>query len=338
MKILRIVWIAAIILLLPLMGAGFFTHSHQQNEKTKTDNNIKSLERKTRQLGADDALFEKLKAKGKIALKQLDITKDNWWYLGELEGIKKKYEPIFRNISASKVKKDKNFITYSRQVKMSTSFPDAVDLMDHLENASGFHIEGIDIKPDRKGEDVSKHNVEFWMSFSRVREEVVNKLADALTGEDSEKLDKKYYEKSLRIKPFWKKNQLLKVQAVKKDPFIDLHRRREQWLAKLKEERDAKEAALLARRSAEAGGVVGGGDVLSNADLSGRLVLKGILSIKGTKMAVFDAKYEVVPGRKNLYRYNVKVGDSVGDKEIVSIDEKRVVFKSGDMTYYSMMQ
>jgi hypothetical protein len=337
MKILRIVWIVAIILLLPLMGAGFFTHSHQQKEKVNLDNSIKTTEKKIKQLEAEDALFEKLKAKGKVALEQLYVTKDNWWYLGELEGIKKKYKPIFRNISPSKVKQDKNFVTYSRLVNISSSFPDSVDLIDNLENDSDFHIEGLDIKTGQEGEDVNKHNVEFWMSFSRVKEEVVNKLATALTGKDSKKIDKKYYEKSLRIKPFWKKNQLLAVKEVKKDPFIDLHRRREQWLAKLKEEQEAKEKALLARRAAEAAGIVGGPDILTDADLSDRLVLKGILDIKGIKMAIFDAKYEVVPGRKNLYRYNVKVGDSVGDKEIVSIDKKRVILKSGDMTYYSMM-
>ncbi len=191
MKILRIVWIAAIILLLPLMGAGFFTNSHQQSEKVRLDSSIKMLEKKTKELGAEDALFEKLKAKGKIALKQLYVTKDNWWYLGELEGVKKKYRPIFRNISASKVKQGQNFVTYSRQVKMSTSFPDAVDLLDNLENASGFHIEGLDIKPSSKGEDVSKHNVEFWMNFSRVKDGVVDKLAAAVTGEKSKKSDKK---------------------------------------------------------------------------------------------------------------------------------------------------
>ena len=337
MKILRIVWIAAIILLLPLMGAGFFTNSHQQNEKTRLDNSIKALEKKTAGLKAEDALFEKLKVKGKIALKELYVTKDNWWYLGELEGIKKKYKPVFRNISASKVKQDKNFVTYSRLVNISSSFPDTVDLIDNLENASSFHIEGLDIKPSRKGEDVSKHNVKFWMSFSRVKDGVVDKLAAALTGEDAKKHDKKYYEKSLRIKPFWKKNQLLAVKEVKNDPFIDLHRRREQWLAKLKEDREAKEAALLAKRAKEAAGIVGGPDNVSNADLSNKLVLKGVLDIKGIKMAIFDAKYEVVPGRRNLYRYNVKVGDSVGDKEIVSIDTERVVLKSGDMTYFSMM-
>ena len=332
MKALRIAWLVAIILLVPLTGVGFFTHSRQQKEKDKFDKKIKAIEIKTSKLKEQDIRFEKLKKEGRIALKELNITKDNWWYLGELEGIKKKYKPLFRNISASKVKQQKNFTTYSRLVKMSSSFPEAVDLMDSLENTSGFQIEGLDIQSNN--EDTSKHNVEFWMSFSRVRKKVVDKLSSSLTEKTLQKSDKEYYAKSLRLKPSWKKNQLLALKRVKKDPFIDLKRRRELWLDKLEAEREAKKIALEAKKAAGGAGIEGDA---SDANMSAKLVLKGILSIKGTKMAVLEAKYEIVTGRKNLYRYNVKVGDSVGNKEVVRIEEKRIVFKSGDMTYYSTM-
>jgi hypothetical protein len=328
MKALRIAWIVVIVLFFPLLGTGFFTYSQQKKEKKKANDRIEALKKKIERLEKKNAHFEELKKKGHVTLKDLYMTKDNWWYLGELEGIKKKFRPNFRNISASKIKEDKNFTRFSRLVKISSSFPEAVDLMDNLEFANGFQIEGLDIHADEKNSE--KHGVEFWMSFSRVKQDVIDKLAAALTGKKPKKTDKKYYERSLRMKPVWKRNRRLVLKRRGRDPFVDLKKRREEWLEKLKAAHEEKEKTLSEKKETET-------LVKQNVDFSDKLVLKGILSIKGIKMAILDAQYKVNPERENLYRYNVKIGDFVGEKKVVRIDNNQVVLKHQGMTYFSTM-
>ena len=65
MKVIRIIWIAVLVLLLPLMAAGYFTYSQQQKEKAKINRHIKELEIKNEKLKEKDTVFEKLKKKGK---------------------------------------------------------------------------------------------------------------------------------------------------------------------------------------------------------------------------------------------------------------------------------
>jgi hypothetical protein len=303
------------------MGVSLMTHFQQRKEKAKIDQDIEALNIKIRNLDEPDLEFEKLKKTGMVALEKLTKSKDNWWYLGELEGIKKKYKPYFRNISASRIKDGSDFKIYSRLIKMSSSFSESVDLIDSLEGFGGFKIESLDVQANE--EDSRKHDVEFWLAFSRVKQPIVDKLAAALVEKKAKKVEKNYYTTSLRLPPSWKKNRLLVVNRGGRDPFINLKKSREEWLAKLEEERN------------KAGFVGGGGNT---ADLSDKLILKGILSVKGTKMAILDAQYDVIPGKKNLYRYNVKVGDFVGEKEVVRIEDNRVFLKAENKMYLTMMR
>lgn len=311
----RIAWIVSTILFLSLMGVSLVTYFHQKKEKAKIDQDVEALKTKIEDLKKPDLEFEKLKKTGMAALEKLTKSKDNWWYLGELEGIKKKYKPYFRNISASRITDGNDFKIYSRLIKMSSSFSESVDLIESLEGFGGFKLESLDVQANE--EDSRKHDVEFWLAFSRVKQPIVDKLADALREKEAKKVEKNYFTTSLRLPPSWKKNRLLVVNRGGRDPFINLKKSREEWLAKLGEGRN-----------------VGGG----TADLSDKLILKGILSIKGTKMAILDAKYEVIPGKKNLYRYNVKVGDFVGEKEVIRIDDKQVYLKAENKMYLTMMR
>jgi len=315
----RIAWIVSALLFLPLMGVSLITHFQQVKEKAKIDQDIEALKSDIKNLDEPDLEFEELKKTGMAALEKLTKSKDNWWYLGELEGIKKKYKPYFRNISASRITNGADFKTYSRLIKMSSSFSESVDLIDSLEGYGGFKIESLDVQANE--EDSRKHDVEFWLAFSRVKQPIVDKLAAALIEKKAKKVEKNYYTTSLRLSPSWKKNRLLVMNRGGRDPFINLKRSREEWLTKLEEER--KNA-----------GIVGG----DTADLSDKLILKGILSVKGKKMAILDAQYEVIPGKKNLYRYNVKVGDFVGEKKVIRIDEKQVFLKAQNKMYLTMMQ
>jgi hypothetical protein len=326
MKALRIIWIVAIVLLFPLIAAGFFTHISQKKEKEKIASQTRSVEIKIEKLQKKDPDTEELKRKGMAALKELDITKDNWWYLGELEGINKKFWPVFRNISASKIKEEPRFTKYSRLVKMTSSFPEVLDLISNLENSGGFQIEGLEILAN--AEDSKKHNVEFWLSFSRVKQAVIDELSAVIGNKTAPKDGKTYYEKSLRLKPVWKKNKFFAGRKRGRDPFTNLKKRREEWLARLSAEQDDK-MELSAKNMS---------DVFQQVDVSQQLVLKGILSFRGIKMAVLDAKYKVLPGRKNRYRYNVRTGDFVGEKKVVKIDNKRVVLRFENTTYYTIME
>ena len=337
MNVLRIAWIGTLVLLLPLMGVGFFSNSQQQKEKVKLERRIKKIKIKVEALNEKDPSFMSLKEKGLIALKKFNKVKDNWWYLGELEGIKKKFKPTFRNISSSKVEDRADFKKYSRLISMSSTYPEAVDLIHNLETTAGFQVDGLKINTSDK--DDKKHDVQFWLSFLRVKQSVIDKLAKLVEGDAPARDDKKYYKRSLHLKPVWKKGQRLARKRITRDPFINLKKRRDEWVAQVEAENKAKEIARLARLAAAKNGVQNDQERSPlPVDLSKELVLRGILSIKGTRMAILDARYEVVPGQKNLYRYNVKIGDFVGEKEVISIENKRVILKSKNRTYYSVMQ
>lgn len=335
MNTLRAAWIAAFLLFVPLMGTSLFTYSSQRKEKKKIESRIQNIKASVEALTEDDSTLEKLKKDGKAVLKRFNITKDNWWYLGDLEGIKGKYRPVFKNISRSKVSEGPNFTKLSRLVNMSGTFSEALDLIGNLEDSGDFQIEDLRISTDKT--DNKKHEMEFWLSFMRIKEDVVKKLSDAIEGKSSAKKDKKYHKRSLRFKPRWKKGERLILKKSKRDPFVDLKKRREAWLAQIKEEQQNLTSKQLLAKELRSKGKSKENAPLPPLDISLKLVLKGVLSLKGTKMAILDAKFEVIASQKNLYRYNVRIGDFVGDKKVTRIEDKRVTLKSGKRTYYTVM-
>jgi hypothetical protein len=319
-------------MLAPMLGVGFFTYSSQEKKQKKLENQIKDIKSKIELFKKEDPELKKLKNKGLEVLEKIRKARDAWWYLGDMEGIKKKFKPVFRKISPSKVQDFPNFLKLSRHINVSSSYGEAVGLIGSLESTGEFQISEIKIRTSESEDKSNKHKVEFWLSTLQIKQDVIDKLTSALGEKQVAQIDKSYYKRSLRLKPTWKKGKVLVLKKAARDPFINLKRRRDTWLAKLKKEQEEREAKLKAGL-----GVDGAAGSKGPIDFSDKLILRGVVTIRGVKTAILDAKYEVVPGRKNLYRYNVREGESVGSMRVVSIKAKRVTLRSGSSIYYSLM-
>ncbi|MFQ5646191.1 MAG: hypothetical protein ACE5GM_04615 [bacterium] len=282
-------------------------------------------------------------------LRELEKRQDNWWYLRYLEEVGVgDFKPRYTTIGFAKVIEGKDFVRVTKEVALSARYEEIVRLITQLENIGGFEIQDLSIRESTTESGI--HRVKFKLTSLEVKKSLLKKLRqDLIKGITKQKSSP--YKLALLIEPKWKSRRKKKIRKVTRDPFVNIKRRREEWLAALKErinqEKERKETlkdlrskrerqrlSLRKRRLEEERkraykkAIAGKKKIVipPPINISLEMEMVGYFDFKSGKIALI---------KPDNY---VRVGNVVDGMKVVKIEPRKITFKKGIQEYYSSME
>ena len=298
MNVLKAAWIILLLVGISLSGYGYHLYSKQSEELAQYAQNTKLVEsyQEHGALSLERELEEKEDIK---TLKKLAQEREKWWFLQDIEeNLGDKLRPMFKNIGPVTVVDHEDYLEMSRELEVSASYQELIQLFEELEKERGFTIGRLRINRDTQ--DIERQVAQFVLTTIEVKRSFFDQLRNM--GADIEGTSQMaLVSESLIIDPTWQEREKLRLKEEAVDPFISYEDRQ----------------ILLARQP-----VVAEEKVMVPINLSSQYRLQGIVQFSKYLVAIISPDHIL------------REGDKLDKKQVVSITRQKVTLIEGPQEYY----